>query len=41
MNNKTKAVVYMLLSALGFAFMGAMVKLAGKLPVIEKVFLEI
>nr|WP_307897673.1 DMT family transporter [Clostridium botulinum] len=38
MNNKTKAVVYMLLSALGFAFMGAMVKLAGRLPVIEKVF---
>ncbi|KGM98449.1 membrane protein [Clostridium novyi A str. 4552] len=38
MNNKTKAVLYMLLSALGFAFMGAMVKLAGNLPVIEKVF---
>lgn len=38
MNNKTKAVLYMLLSALGFAFMGAMVKLAGHLPVIEKVF---
>lgn len=38
MNNKTKAVLYMLVSALGFAFMGAMVKLAGNLPVMEKVF---
>ena len=28
----------MLISALSFAFMGAMVKLAGDLPVIEKVF---
>ncbi|CAM2977736.1 DMT family transporter [Hathewaya histolytica] len=37
MKNKTKAVVYMLLSALCFAFMSAMVKLSGDLPVMEKV----
>lgn len=38
MNNKSKAVFLMLLSALGFAFMAAMVKLAGDIPLAEKVF---
>jgi len=38
MTDKFKAVILMLISALSFAFMGAMVKLAGDLPVIEKVF---
>lgn len=38
MDNKPKAVVYMLISALSFAVMGAMVKLAGDIPVFEKVF---
>lgn len=37
MKNKSKAVLYMILSSLGFAFMGAMVKLAGDIPVMEKV----
>ncbi|WP_050607606.1 DMT family transporter [Clostridium niameyense] len=37
MENKSKAVLYMILSSLGFAFMGAMVKLAGDIPVMEKV----
>ncbi|MCY6370005.1 DMT family transporter [Clostridium ganghwense] len=38
MNNKSRAVVYMLFSALCFGFMAAMVKLAGDIPVFEKVF---
>lgn len=38
MNNKSKAVMFMLLSTLCFAFMAAMVKLAGDIPVFEKVF---
>lgn len=38
MNNKTKAVIYMLLSALSFGFMATMVKLAGDIPIFEKVF---
>lgn len=37
MNNKTKSVMYMLVSSIAFAFMGAMVKLAGDVPVFEKV----
>ncbi|GAA0182647.1 DMT family transporter [Clostridium sediminicola] len=38
MNDKTKAVIYMLLSALFFGIMATMVKLAGDIPVFEKVF---
>lgn len=38
MNNKTKAVMLMLLSSLGFAAMGAFVKLAGNVPTFEKAF---
>ncbi len=38
MEKKSKAVIYMLLSALFFAFMAAMVKLSGDVPVLEKVF---
>lgn len=38
MDNKLKAVSLMLLSALCFAFMAAMVKLAGDIPLFEKVF---
>ena len=38
MDNKPKAVIYMLISALAFSVMGAMVKLSGDLPVFEKVF---
>ncbi|WP_142415355.1 DMT family transporter [Hathewaya massiliensis] len=37
MKNKSKAVIYMIISALAFAFMSAMVKLSGELPVMEKV----
>lgn len=37
MKNKSKAVTYMIISALAFAFMSATVKLSGKLPVMEKV----
>jgi drug/metabolite transporter (DMT)-like permease len=38
MDNKPKAVLYMLVSACAFAVMGAMVKLSGNVPVFEKVF---
>ncbi|MCY6484995.1 DMT family transporter [Clostridium aestuarii] len=39
MNNKSKAVVYMIISAFCFALMAAMVKLAGNdIPIFEKVF---
>lgn len=38
MDHKPKAVLYMLVSALAFAVMGAMVKLSGNIPVFEKVF---
>lgn len=38
MNNKSKAVLYMITSALSFAFMAAMVKLSGNIPTMEKVF---
>ncbi|QGU93972.1 EamA family transporter [Clostridium bovifaecis] len=38
MNNKSKAVLFMIISALSFAFMAAMVKLSGNIPTMEKVF---
>jgi drug/metabolite transporter (DMT)-like permease len=38
MSNKLKAVLFMILSAFTFAFMSALVKLAGDLPAYEKVF---
>lgn len=38
LNQKEVAIAWMLLSALSFALMGAMVKLASAVPVIEKVF---
>lgn len=38
MNNKSKAILYMLFSSLCFALMGALVKLAGDIPTIEKTF---
>ncbi len=38
MENKARAIMYMALSGLAFAFMGATVKLAGDIPVFEKVF---
>jgi drug/metabolite transporter (DMT)-like permease len=38
MTDKVKAAVYMSLSALSFAVMAAMVRLAGDIPIIEKVF---
>ncbi len=38
MTNKQKAVFYMILSALAFAFMGASIKLTGDLPVAQKIF---
>lgn len=37
MDNKPKAIIFMIFSALSFAFMQAMVKLAGDIPVFEKV----
>ena len=39
-SNNSKAVVFMLLSALSFAFMAAFVKLAGDIPLFEKVFVR-
>ena len=38
MENKPKAIILILISALAFAIMGAMVKLAGDIPLFEKVF---
>ncbi|HEY8804391.1 MAG TPA: DMT family transporter [Clostridium sp.] len=38
MDNKPKAITLILISALAFAIMGAMVKLAGDIPLFEKVF---
>lgn len=38
MDHKSRAVLYMIISALAFAVMGAMVKLSGDIPVFEKVF---
>ncbi|MCB2293268.1 DMT family transporter [Clostridium algoriphilum] len=38
MDNKPKAIALILISALAFAIMGAMVKLAGDIPLFEKVF---
>ncbi|MDK2946747.1 DMT family transporter [Geotoga petraea] len=38
MVEKRKAVIYMLISSLAFATMGAFVKLAGDLPTVQKVF---
>lgn len=38
MDNKPKAIMFMLISALSFSFMSAMVKLAGDIPTFEKVF---
>lgn len=38
MSNKTKAIGYIVLSALGFALMSTMVRLAGDLPFIQKSF---
>ncbi|SHH35251.1 DMT family transporter [Tepidibacter thalassicus] len=38
MNNKSKAILYMLFSSFCFALMGALVKLAGNVPTLEKTF---
>ena len=38
MDNKPKAIVFMLICAFAFSGVGAMVKLAGDVPVFEKVF---
>lgn len=38
MKNKDKAIIYVLLSALGFAFMNLFVKLSGDLPFMQKCF---
>ncbi|MCQ2522480.1 MAG: DMT family transporter [Lachnospiraceae bacterium] len=38
MKNKNKAIIYVLCSALGFAFMNLFVKLAGDLPFMQKCF---
>lgn len=38
MNKKNKAIIYMLISALAFSFMGAFVKLSGDLPTFQKTF---
>ncbi|WP_461206173.1 DMT family transporter [Clostridium sp. DL1XJH146] len=37
-NNKSKAIVYMVISSFSFAIMGAFVKLTGEIPLYEKVF---
>lgn len=38
MRNKTKGILYMVISALAFTFMGVAVRLSGDIPVFEKVF---
>lgn len=38
MNNKTKAIIYMLASSFFFALMAALVKLSGDLPTVQKIF---
>ena len=38
MDNKPKAIALMVISALAFSIMGAMVKLSGDIPLFEKVF---
>ena len=38
MENKPKAITLMLVSALAFSIMGAMVKLSGDIPLFEKLF---
>jgi hypothetical protein len=38
MTNKSKAVTLMLISSLAFALSAAAVKLAGEIPIFEKVF---
>lgn len=38
MNNKTKAIIFIIISAFGFAIMSTFVKLSGNLPSIEKSF---
>lgn len=38
MNNKTKGIIYIIISAFGFATMGIFVKLSGDIPSIEKTF---
>ncbi|MBF8982442.1 DMT family transporter [Lutibacter sp. B2] len=38
MNNKTKAIIYMLGSSFFFALMAALVKLSGDLPTVQKIF---
>jgi len=40
MDNKPRSVIYMLISSLSFAMMGAMVKFSGDIPVFEKVFVR-
>lgn len=40
-SNKTKGVFWMLISVLGFTFMGIAVKYLPRIPTYEKVFLEI
>ncbi|GAA0719045.1 DMT family transporter [Clostridium malenominatum] len=38
LNNKSKAILYMILSSLCFAFMAALVKMSGDIPTVEKTF---
>lgn len=38
MKNKTKGILYMIISALAFTFMGVAVRMSGDIPVFEKVF---
>lgn len=38
MRNKSKGILYMIISALAFTFMGVAVRLSGDIPVFEKVF---
>lgn len=39
-SNRTKGVLFIIISAFGFAMMSAFVKLSGDLPSFQKTFLE-
>ena len=41
LSNRTKGVLFIIISAFGFAMMSAFVKLSGDLPSFQKTFLEI
>ncbi len=41
LSNRTKGIIFIIMSAFGFAMMSAFIKLSGDLPSFQKHFLEI